>query len=93
MIGHLDALILALINLVRKLLGVDQSSRQMIPVRVRSRHAQILRQSSQSNGNSSRELNALPAWPGGSRFWASSPSSMSLGNNDPSGLSLQPEDL
>jgi len=93
MIGHLDALILALINLVRKLLGVDQSSRQMIPVRVRSRHAQILRQSSQSNGNSSRELNALPAWPGGSRFWASSPPSMSQGKNNQSCRSLQPEDL
>lgn len=91
MTGHLEELIIALTSLIRKLLGVEQSSRQMIPVRVRSHHAKILRQSKKTHGYSSREFNAMPTWPGGGSFTA--PSSMSRGENDPSCDSSQPDGL
>ena len=91
MTGHLDELIAALITLLRKLVGAEQSSRQMIPVRVSSRHAEIIRQSKQTHGYSLREHNALPKWPGGDSF--SPPASMSRGENDPSCHSSQPDGL
>ena len=93
MTGHLDELIVSLITLLGKWLGVDQSSRQLIPVRVRSRHAQMLRQSEQTHGYSPGEFNALPTWPGNDSFPVIPASIKSRGKNDPSCRSSRPDDL
>lgn len=93
MTGHLQELLVALITLIRNCLGLEPRSRQMIPVRVRSRRAQMLQQAEQARGYSSCESNALPAWYGEGRSTAFTALSPPRGESDPSCPSSPPEDL
>lgn len=93
MTGHLQELLVALITLIRNWLGLETRSRQMIPVRVRSRRAHMLQFAEQAGSYPSRESNALPAWLGDGRSSASTPLSSPRGESDASCPLSRPEDL